>query len=52
MAEMGNNLEGQEAELHMTVQITRKATGLVETYELVGNTTVEQAEALNIPEDK
>jgi hypothetical protein len=32
----------------MTLQITRKATGLTETVQLVGHTTVEQAQALGI----
>lgn len=36
----------------MTLQITRKATGLTETVHLVGHTTVEQAQALGIPETK
>lgn len=31
-----NEVAGQRAEVHMTVSITRKATGLTETYELVG----------------
>lgn len=31
-----NKIEGQPGEVHMTVHITRKATGKVETYELVG----------------
>lgn len=36
MAEMGSNLKGQPSELHFTVTVTRKATGKVETYEMVG----------------
>jgi hypothetical protein len=32
-----NEVKAQPAELRMTVSITRKATGKVETYELVGN---------------
>lgn len=43
-------LTGQPAELHMTLQITRKATGLTETVELVGRTTVEQSQAAGIPQ--
>lgn len=43
-----NELKGQPAELHMTLQITRKATGLTETVELVGHTTVEAAQAAGI----
>lgn len=31
-----NNLQSQPAQLKMTVSITRKATGKVETYELFG----------------
>lgn len=31
-----NNLETQPAVLRATIQITRKATGKVETYEIVG----------------
>jgi hypothetical protein len=32
-----NEVKAQPAQLRMTVSITRKATGKVETYELVGN---------------
>jgi hypothetical protein len=43
---MENEVKAQPAQLRMTVSITRKATGKVETYELVGNpippTTAEQ----------
>jgi hypothetical protein len=43
---MENEVKAQPAVLRMTVQVTRKATGKVETYELVGNpippTTAEQ----------
>ena len=35
-------LKGQGGELRATVQITRKATGKVETVELVSRTTPEQ----------
>lgn len=41
-----SELKGQPGELRMTVSITRKATGLTETYELVGHTTPEQDEQL------
>ena len=51
MAEM-NSLIGQPAELHMTVHVTRAATGLTETVELVGRITVEEAQALGIEEVK
>jgi hypothetical protein len=33
---MDNALQGQEAEIRMTVSVTRKATGEVETFEMVG----------------
>lgn len=39
-------LKGQGGELRATIQITRKATGKVETYELVGRTTPEQHAAI------
>ena len=32
-----NNLQAQQAVLHMTIGITRKATGITETFELVGD---------------
>ena len=41
-----SELKGQSGELHATIQITRKATGKVETFELVGRTTPEQHEAI------
>jgi hypothetical protein len=41
-----SNLSGQGGELRATVHITRKATGKVETYELVGRTTPEQHEQI------
>jgi len=31
-----SELTGQPAELRMTIQVTRKETGKVETYELIG----------------
>lgn len=43
-----STLQGQIGELSFTVQITRAATGTVETYELVGKVTAEQAEELGI----
>ena len=49
---MSADLVGQPAEVHMTLQITRKATGVTETVHLVGRTTVEEAQALGIPENK
>lgn len=42
-----NNLVGQPAELHMTIQVTRKDTGKVEEYQIVGRgITTDQAEGL------
>ena len=31
-----SDLSGGEAEVHLTITITRKATGAVETYHLIG----------------
>jgi hypothetical protein len=45
-----NKLEAQPAVMQMTVSITRKATGLTETYHLTGNTTVEEMKAAGVPE--
>ena len=42
MATMGNALEGQPSELRMTIEVKRKATGLVETYQLVGHADPEK----------
>lgn len=39
-----NNANAQEAVIKMTIQITRKETGKVEEYELIG-TPIEQPEA-------
>jgi len=33
----GSSLSGPPAELRMTIQVTRAATGLVETFELTGH---------------
>ena len=42
-----NNLQPQPAVLRMTIGITRKSTGLTETYELVSDpVTVEEATQL------
>lgn len=41
-----SELTGQGGELRATIQVTRKATGKVETYELVGRTTLEQHEQI------
>lgn len=37
-----NNLESQLAVLRASIQITRKATGKVETYEIVGTAVPQQ----------
>ena len=50
---MENQLESQPAALHMTIQIKRKDTGIVETHELVGTgLTVEDCKAAGIAEKK
>lgn len=33
------NVAGQEAEIHLTLEITRKETGNIETYKLTGKIT-------------
>ena len=43
---MSNELQGPPAEIRFTVTITRKATGAVETYDMVGAATPEQVAAL------
>lgn len=43
-----SNLTGQAGELRFKVQVTRKDTGKVEEYELVGKITAEQAEQLGL----
>ena len=42
------NLKSEEAQLHMTIQVTRKDTGKVEEYHLVGTASPIQADE---PED-
>ena len=42
------DLSGQMGELRFKVQVTRKETGLVEEYDLVGKITAEEAEQLGI----
>ena len=42
------DLVGQEGELVMTIQVTRKDTGKVEEYQLVGRATAEQAAELGL----
>lgn len=41
-----SELQGTPGELRATISITRKATGKVETYELVGHVTAEQEQQL------
>lgn len=41
-----SDLKGQTGELRATIQVTRKATGKVETFELVGRTTPAQHEQM------
>ena len=41
-----SNLQGQPGELRMTMQVTRKATGLTETVELVGKVSATDAESV------
>jgi hypothetical protein len=43
-----SNLQGHVGELTFNVQVTRKATGKVEEYQLVGGITDEQAQALGL----
>jgi hypothetical protein len=45
------SLMGTPGELAFTLQITRAATGLTETVELVGRITGDQAEQLGIKTD-
>lgn len=39
-----NKLEGPPAEIRMTIEITRAATGLTETHELIGTVIQEPEE--------
>lgn len=41
-----SDLKGQGGELRATIQVTRAATGMVETYELIGGCSLEEAKAL------
>ncbi len=41
-----SELRAQSGELRATIHVTRKATGKVETYELIGAATPEQAAAI------
>lgn len=48
---MENEMKSQPAVLHMTVQVTRKETGKVEEYQLIGTgLTVEECKAAGIAE--
>ena len=49
---MMGNLSGQGGELRMVVEVTRKATGKVETVELVGKLTQDEAEKLGLAGEK
>lgn len=40
------NLQGQRGELRMTIEIKRKETGKVETFELVGHADPEQLQQI------
>jgi hypothetical protein len=44
------NIQGKPAELRFTVEVTRKETGVKETFEMVGYCTVEEAQALGAQE--
>lgn len=45
-------LQAAVGELHGTITITRKTTGLTETFRIVGKVNHEQAEALGLPTAK
>ncbi len=45
-------LKGREGELKAVIQVTRKETGKVEEYEIVGRVNHEDAEKLGIVEDQ
>lgn len=47
-----SDLKGQGGELRCTVTVTRKATGKVETYDVVSTITEEQAQELGLVETK
>ena len=47
-----SDLKGQIGELRATITIKRKATGKVDTYELVGRTVSEQAQTEEKPSVK
>lgn len=47
-----SSLNAQVGELHGVIQVTRKDTGKVETYNIVGKVNHEQAEALGLNQPK
>lgn len=47
-----SELKGQVGELHFTVQIKRKETGKVETFELVGRVAEDEAQEPTVPADE
>ena len=47
-----NNVQAQPAVLHATIQITRAATGKVETYQIVGTPAGVKGEAGRVPAKK
>ena len=47
-----NNVQAQPAVLHATIQITRAATGKVETYQIVGTPAEVKGEAGRVPAKK
>jgi hypothetical protein len=47
-----SSLVGQKGEVHMTVEITRAATGKTETYELVGTAEIEENEETETPKNE
>lgn len=44
---MDNNIVGQPAELHFTIKVTRAATGLEETFNMVGTQLTGEEENVN-----
>lgn len=46
------NLSGEVGELRMTLQIKRAETGKVETVELIGRVTQDQAEELGLKDQE
>ena len=52
MASMGSNIVGEPGELRMTVEVKRKATGLVEKYELVGHADPDKLKEILAAEPK